>query len=348
MRSSNMAAQAGSFNGSGLGGRQTLSESSVLSTTQAKTYIRVPDRQTLGPIRRLRRALFGSFLSPIYWLLAYRYRVPGLKFRAKCTRLALRLLFHGKAAASLRDIYNMLLWPMDSTRYFEFAFAWDALSGFSATRYLDVSSPRLFPIILSLKNENVVVELMNPDLDDLARTSNLVRAVGLESRCGLHGLLISAAPFESGTFDLITSISVVEHIPLDTQAIRQMWNLLRPRGRLLLTLPCAAQTSEQYINRNEYGLLPPNEGGYFFFQRLYDQPSLDERIFSVTGQPRRYTIYVEKSPGTLRRNLDRKMSDPFYPYWREPYMMGQDFGYYNELSELPGEGVIAMEFEKGE
>ena len=125
-----------------------------------------------------------------------------------------------------------------------------------------------------------------------------------------------------------------------------MWNLLKAKGRLLLTLPCAAQSSEQYIDRNEYGLLTSDEEGYFFFQRLYDQKLLEERIFSITGGPRRQVIYGEKFPGTLRKNLDRKMGDPSYPHWREPYMMGQDFCYFKDLSELPGEGVIGLEFEK--
>src|SRR3984893_11046699 len=343
-----MATQAGNFNASDIAGGQNLWESSVLSTTQAKTYIRVPDRPNLGPISRLRRALLGGFLSPIYWLLAYPYRVPGLNFRLECARLALRLLFRRKSPLSFRDSYNLLLWPMDSTRYFEFAFAWDTLSDHSAFRYLDVSSPRLFPIILTLKKSGVVAEFMNPDLNDLACTSNLVKAVELENRCNLHGLLIGVAPFASESFDVVTSISVVEHIPEDTQAIRTMWNFVKPGGRLLLTVPCAANASEQYINRNEYGLLASNERGYFFFQRLYDQLSLAERIFSITGLPSRRAIYGEKLPRTLRRNLDRKMADPSYPYWREPYMMGQDFRYFNELSELPGEGVIAMEFEKSE
>jgi len=297
---------------------------------------------------RLSRALVGSILSPIYWLLAHRYRVPGLKFRKDCALLAFRLLFGGKAQLSYADIHRLLFSPMDSTRYFEFAVMWDAISNLSFSRYLDVSSPCLFPIILTLKKHNLLADLMNPDLRDLSSTGKLVKALHLEARCNLHGCLISAAPFDSGSFDVVTSISVVEHIPEDTQAVQKMWDLLKPRGRLFLTLPCVAEASERYINRNEYGLLAPNEEGYFFFYRLYDQRLLEERIFSITGQPRQRVIYGEKSPGTLRRNLDRKMGDPDYPYWREPYMMGQDFCYFKELGELPGEGVIALEFEKGE
>ena len=316
------------------------------SAIQPKTHIRVPPRRTLGRSKRLGRALLGSILSPMYWLLAHRYRVPGLKFRRECALLAFRLLLRGGASLSFEDIYRALFWPMDSTRYFEFAFVWDALSGLSVSRYLDVSSPRLFPIILTLKKSNLVADLMNPDANDLSYTANWVKAFGLESRCKLHARLIGAVPFDSGSFDVVTSISVVEHIPQDTQAIHEMWNLLKAKGRLLLTLPCAAQSSEQYIDRNEYGLLTSDDEGYFFFQRLYDQKLLEERIFSITGRPRRQVIYGEKSPGTLRANLDRKMGDPSYPHWREPYMMGQDFCYFKDVSELPGEGVIGLEFEK--
>jgi SAM-dependent methyltransferase len=240
----------------------------------------------------------------------------------------------------------MLFWPMDSTRYFEFAFMWDALTKLSFTRYLDVSSPRLFPIILTLKKDNLVSELMNPDLADLSLTVRLIKSLRLENRCNLHGCLIGDAPFEHGSFDVITSISVVEHIPKDIEAIDGMWNLLKPGGRLLLTLPCAAEASEQYIDRNEYGLLTPDNDGFFFFQRLYDQRLLEERIFSVTGRPCRQVVYGEKSAGTHRRCLERKWGDPAYPNWREPYMMGKDFCYFTDLRDLPGEGVIALEFVK--
>lgn len=237
---------------------------------------------------------------------------------------------------------------MDSTRYFEFAFMWDAVSSLSFSRYLDVSSPRLFPIILMLKRHDLFAELVNPDSADLRSTATLVQALHLEDRCNLHGCLVNNAPFKEGTLDVVTSISVVEHIPEDTQAIHTMWSLLRPGGRLLLTLPCAARSSDQYIDRNEYGLLTPDLNGFFFFQRLYDQALLDERIFSITGQPCRQMVYGEKSPGTHRSCLDRKWGDPHYPIWREPYMMGRDFRYFKGISDLPGEGVIALEFKKSE
>ncbi len=317
-------------------------ESRVLN----RTYIRVPSLRHASLVRVLARSLVGSVLSPAYWLLAHRYRVPGLKFRLECARLAFRLLYGDKALISYRDIYRLFFWPMDSTRYFEFAFVWESLSKLSPSRYLDVSSPHLFPIILTLNRPEIFAELVNPDATDLKSTANLVKALGLDPRCNLRSCLIDAAPFEPESFNVITSISVVEHIPEDSQAVQRMWEFLKPGGRLLLTLPCAAEASERYINRNEYGLLTPDEEGNFFFYRLYDQRLLEERIFSITGDPRQHAIYGEKSPGALRRELDRKMGDPSYPHWREPYMMGRDFCYFKRLGELPGEGVIGLEFEK--
>jgi len=292
--------------------------------------------------------VLGALLSPSYWIMAHRYRTPGLRFRIDCGLLGLRLLCSPKAPVSYADIYRLFFWPMSSTRYFEFAFMWDALSKLSIPRYLDVSSPRLFPIILTLKKHELVADLVNPDAADLTSTSHLVKALNLQSRCNIHACLIGAAPFEPGSFDVVTSMSVVEHIPQDMQAVQKMWELLKPGGRLLLTLPCAAEALEQYINQNAYGLLEPDEQGFVFFQRLYDQDLLEERVFSVAGQPRRRVIYGERTAGAHRRTLDRQLGDPFYPFWREPYMMGQDFCYFKEIGELPGEGVIALEFEKGD
>ena len=318
----------------------------VHSASQRKTHIRVPQRKTIGRTKQLGRALLGSILSPIYWLLAYRHQVPGLKFRKVCAGLAFRLLFARSEYISFAEIYRLLFWPLDSVRYFEFDFAWDALSNLAIRDYLDVSSPRLFPIMLTLKKGQVHAELMNPDVKDRAPTADLVNALGLDRRCNIHPCVITAASFEQSSFDVVTSISVVEHIPEDNLAVRKMWDLVRPGGRLLLTVPCAAEAREEYIDQDEYGLLAPNEDGFFFFQRYYDQELLERSFYSITGRPYRSAVYGEKIAGTYHRDQHSKRSDPNYPLWREPYMMGREYRYFDTVSELPGVGVIAMEFVK--
>jgi SAM-dependent methyltransferase len=235
---------------------------------------------------------------------------------------------------------------MDSTRYFEFDFLWNTLADAPMSRYLDVSSPRMFPLMLALHRPDIIVDLLNPDTKDLDFTADLVNACSLRERCRLHGCLVADASFPPGTFDVITCISVIEHIPGDTDAMQTMWKMVKPGGRLILTAPCAAEASEQYVDRSEYGILEPEEDGYTFWQRFYDEDLLRERVFSVTGPPSRKAIYGEKTAGTFQRNAARKRSDPYYPYWREAYMMGRNFRCFKSIRELPGEGVIAMEFEK--
>jgi SAM-dependent methyltransferase len=315
---------------------------------QSKTYIRLPRQTNLDRPKKLTRAVLASILSPAYWLLSHRYEVPGLKLRADCAVFGLRLLPAASRQKLYSEAYRLLFWPMDSIRYFEFDFVWNALKNVSIERYLDVSSPGLFPILLALKKPGISGEFLNPDAGDLSSTQDLAEGFGLRNRCKFHNCLISDLSMAPHSFDAITSVSVLEHIPEDTDAVQRMWDLLKPKGKLLLTVSCAAKTSDQYVDRNEYGLLSPDEDGYYFFQRLYDQQLLEERVFAVTGPPLRQMVYGERLPGTLRRNLDRKMTDPWYPHWREPYMMGKDFCYFSDLSELPGEGVVGLEFQKGE
>jgi len=223
---------------------------------------------------------------------------------------------------------------------------WNILADFPMSRLLDVSSPRLFPSMLALHRRDIVVDLLNPDVKDLRHTADLIDASSLGTRSRLHGCLVTETSFSPGTFDAVTCISVIEHIPEDTDALQTMWKMVKRGGRLLLTAPCNAEASEQYINRNEYGILEPGEDGYTFWQRFYSEELLRKRVFSILGPPSRKAIYGEKTAGSFQDNAAQKRSYPFYPYWREAYMMGQEYAFFSRIEDLPGEGVIAMEFIK--
>lgn len=57
---------------------------------------------------------------------------------------------------------------------------------------------------------------------------------------GLERVRLGAAeelPFEPGTFDLITSLDVVEHLDDDVDGLKQMHRALRPGGRVLIFVP---------------------------------------------------------------------------------------------------------------
>jgi SAM-dependent methyltransferase len=311
-----------------------------------KSYLRVPSRQPSNARQRFFRALLATTLSPVYLLLAHFYRVPGLRFRRYSAALAISMLCRRPGQVSLSTIYTLLFSPLDSLRYFEFDFAWNALSKDRIKRYLDVSSPRLLPILLLRKHHDLRAELLNPDKVDLSNTSTFAQLAGVEERCHFLASLVSDVPFDPGTFDAITCISVLEHIPEDKEALKKIWELLKPGGKLLLTIPCSDKAFEEHLDQDEYGLLKDSSEGFFFFQRFYDEALLLENVFSITGKPVDFAVYGENVPGSYRRNQEFRRRDPNYPVWREPYMMAKEYRYYERVSDLPGIGVVAMKFVK--
>lgn len=313
----------------------------------ARVEIRVPRRIQVSPARLLLNGVLSVLLAPLYLLLAWLRGAPGLRFRMKCLFLGLRLLLLPRAPGARKDGFRLMLMPMDSTRYFEFEFAERAMADLDVHRYLDVSSPRMVPVMYASERSRLRVDMINPDARDLANSMLVVRAAGLDERCTLHGCRVSDAPFAPTTFDLVSCISVLEHIPEDTEALRVIWSLMRPGGTLVLTVPCMAKACEQYIDHDEYGLLPADDRGFVFWQRFYDVESLESRVFSVLGRPTRIEVFGEKFAGSFAQNAEQKRRlGEAYPFWREPYMMGKDYRGFPSIADLPGDGVVGMTFVK--
>jgi SAM-dependent methyltransferase len=291
--------------------------------------------------------LKGIMLSPLYLIMASIASGPGIVFHLRSIAMGARLLLSG--SVSLELCYHYVFSPMDSTRYFEFHEVWKILKSLSFSRYLDVSSPRLMPLLLLKAAPKATAVLINPDPSDLQDTERLANILGLKSRCEFFNSTLGDAKVAPASFDLITCISVLEHIPEDKTALETMWSLLRPGGKLILTLPCMSQPLEQYISHNQYGVLSPGDDGYTFWQRYYDFERLKSAIFSVTDMPTRIMIYGEKRRGLFFRNATMKrLLGSLYPFWREPYMMATEYQVFSSIDELPGEGVVMLEFIKAE
>lgn len=258
----------------------------------------------------------------------------------------MRQLFGGADRLPLDELYRLLVFPMDSVRYFEFDFVWRSVAEHRIDTYLDVSSPRLFPLMLIRNRPGLRATLLNPDRQDLPFTVRLASAMRIDDRCDFRDDLIGATQLPPQSMDVVTSISVLEHIPEDRAAIGSMWSLVKPGGKLILTVPCAAAASEEYVDDNKYGLLEPVDG-FVFWQRYYDPQLLNERIFSITGQPARSVVYGEKVAGSYAKNVRDKMQKAArYPLWREPYMMAREYRYFDSIHSLPGMGVVGLEFRK--
>ena len=310
-----------------------------------KQYIEVPLPIKCGMLHRLWRGLLGVLLLPGYVIAAKILRTPGISIHIRCVYLAVRLFFLGRI--SFRTFYWLICLPMDSTRYFEFHEVLNLFKDLSFSSCLDVSSPRLVPLMLLMQNRTAIVNILNPDNTDIQETKQLADALELTSRCIFRNSTIEMAKYSPETFDLITCISVLEHIPADKEAVELMWLLLRPGGRLILTLPCMAQPLEQYISRNDYNVLSPGPDGYTFWQRYYDEERLRKYIFNIAGEPAKIIVYGERSQGLFHRNASMKrLLGSLYPFWRESYMMATEYRYFDTVADLPGEGVVMLEFVK--
>ena len=311
---------------------------------EPRVLVRRIERRQPTLLTLLAHGLASVVLVPSYSLAAAAIGTPGMRFHLEAVDAAVRLAAHG-GTKLVAQAGRLALYPMDSTRYFEFDWVWSRLNRLRHVRtYLDVSSPRFLPLSYVRRSAVKHAVFVNPDRADLATTELWAAALSVSNRCRFSAATVESAPLEGERFDAITSISVFEHIAEERPALERVRRLLVPGGTLLLTLPCAANAYDQFRDYDEYNLADPDSEGRYFFQRFYDAASLRDRVFTTLGEPRQMTVYGEREPGYFGRNAQQKMRGLPYPFWREGYMMGRHFQIYPSIDALPGEGVVALEF----
>ena len=84
-----------------------------------------------------------------------------------------------------------------------------------------------------------------------------------------------ALPFADGTFDRVIASEVLEHIPDDTAAMRELARVLRPGGAMAVTVPRCGPEAVNWALSDEYHNVP---GGHI---RIYRRSVLEERLTSV-------------------------------------------------------------------
>lgn len=326
-------------------------ERAITDLSQGRVLLKVRDLISRSPphISRARRGAYRLALPLLwfgYWLAAQFVGTPGLYIQRRLACLGIRLklkgLFLSKHVPPVGHCF------IDTFRYFEHDFVSKALrDGPPPVRALDVSSPRLLSFLMALDYPDLMIDIVNPDATDIDITRLFVLALGLEDRCRLHAGYLHEASLLTEAYDLVTCISVLEHVPQDNLLVSEMWRHLRPGGRMILTVPCAAESYLEYSDVNVYGLLPREPDGSYFFQRYYDNATLAKSIHSVTGPPKRVNIWGERKRGIYDALRWKKLSkDRVYPSWKEPWVFGRGFRPYKSIDDLPGIGVVAMEFIK--
>jgi SAM-dependent methyltransferase len=117
-------------------------------------------------------------------------------------------------------------------------------------------------------------------------------------------------PFADGTFDRVSAISAVEHIEDgEGAAVAELARVLAPGGRLVLSVPYnPLKRAEVFVRDGVYG----REGERVFFERIYDEAALQERLIRPSGL-RETARELLTEPGM---RLSRVYYDPRSALWR--------------------------------
>src|SRR5271165_705398 len=166
---------------------------------------------------RARRGIVAHFF---YWSLAHYYFLPGLYFHRYSSLLGLSLAVKRRSRMPGNLLYDLLRGGLEATHYLEFDFFWKRLRHRqNLGDYLDVSSPRIFPLVLLHKRRFESATLLNPDSKDMSATAQLIKAAGLDRVCRTVARGLEDVGFRDESFDVITSVSTLQQVWRNSETI---------------------------------------------------------------------------------------------------------------------------------
>jgi len=219
---------------------------------------------------------------------ALRSSVQSLAQRAMQT-LCVRHPAYGRAMSALRR-------PMNYMRYAELPAALTLIELTPGMKVLDVSSPQWLSLWLAAANPAVDFTYINIIESELAGFGDIAQACGLVN---LHFLMadVRALEMPDASFDRVLSISVIEHVYPeqggDLQALAEIKRVLKPDGRIVVTVPFKHQASTVYSDGAVYERAATTRS---FYAREYDAPSFAALVRAAELKAEQ-TLYVCERPG---------------------------------------------------
>lgn len=197
-------------------------------------------------------------------------------------RMGLRTVFSEPILGLKRIILPSNYW-----RTAEFAYAWSRVRTVAPKNAFDLGSPKdLAAFIASDDEVEVVAADILPETIDLSK--RYARAMGIEGRGAgrVHSETADGRnlTYATSSFDVAFSVSVLEHIPDggDSLAMRELARIVRPGGRVVITVPYDTKYRETFVDGDVYER-KSNVGERVFFERHYDEESLRSRLLETPG-----------------------------------------------------------------
>ncbi len=278
-----------------------------------------------------------------YWHKTNKSFLPGKEFAEYGFEIGKKLLFKGKFSPRL--LFN----PVSIVRYFEFNYANKYFEVIEHDRILDVSSPYLLGFYQSSKFV-IDYHYINPDRADLTNVISLSHKLNFKGNYSAKEIDALNLPFEDRYFDKIVSISVIEHIKDDgdSPALKEMWRVLKPEGVLILTFPVKNKYEIEYKSKDEYNLNLEKKTDRYFFQRIYDEQKIKERLLSSINN---FEIISKEIFGTTNEEFYNEYKKRWvnYSYWetvKDPYYITKYFTQYSDITHLVDIGVMGLTIKK--
>ncbi len=176
-----------------------------------------------------------------------------------------------------REALIRIVVPLDPSRYLELPDTLEQLQAAAGERVLDLASPKLPAVALARQGTIVTsIDALHSEVDTWRRLAghepNLTFAVADGRDLDLP----------DACFDRAYSISVIEHIAGDGDrtALSELARVVRPGGRVVVTLPYAERYHEDWRKAPVYGSQEAVSGRYFF-ERWYDEGRVAALVASV-------------------------------------------------------------------
>jgi len=242
---------------------------------------------------------------------------------------ARHLLDHGY----LREAVIRVVVPLDPSRYLELPETQRELALRPGERVLDLASPKLLAVVLARAGAEVVsVDQLEAEIDAWRKLTAGEPRLELTVGDG------RALRFEDASFDAAYSVSVLEHIPEpgDEEALRELARVMRPGGRVVVTLPHARAYREDWRDAPVYAD-QGGAGGRHFFQRWYDAARVERLVAAAPGLE-----LVSSQASRLEPNLNDVYTRTF------PLLvpLGPLFGVLARRVDGPGGDVIRLTFRR--
>lgn len=203
----------------------------------------------------------------------------------------------------------LILKPVDAVRYLEFSYLLKFLAKKKLENLdiLDISSPHSMSYLLSRKN-NVIKTNIDPSEEKFIKKTEKL-TFKLQDATELT--------YNDDKFDLVYSISVVEHIyEKYVTAIKEMFRVTKPGGFVYLSFPVSnkhvEEWSQDYVYSNQY---KDNEKRNFF-QYRFSKEDCDAIINEISKHAiiLNKDIYWEASEGKYNTAMAKMQNIKRYKY----------------------------------